>query len=90
MAQILVVALLVIACSLRAAWILAPAAARRAVARGLLTWPLPDALARPLRKHAAAASGGCACDGCDKSSDAATPKAAPALAPITFHRRPPR
>lgn len=88
MAQTLIVALLVLVCSLRAAWILAPAAVRRSVARALLTWPLPGMLATPLRRHAQAASAGCACDGCDSGSAAA--KAAPAVAPITFHRRLPR
>ena len=90
MAQTLVVALLVVFCSLRAAWILAPAAARRSIARGLLGWPLPRGLLALLRKHAQAASDGCACDGCDKGSDVAKPKAAPAIAPLTFHRRLPR
>ncbi|HEV7576653.1 MAG TPA: hypothetical protein VGO85_11460 [Caldimonas sp.] len=90
MTQTLVVAVLVAACSLRAAWILAPAAVRRAVARALLSWPLPRALATPLRKHARAASAGCACDGCDSGSAAQAKKAAPVVAPITFHRRLPR
>jgi hypothetical protein len=47
-------------------------------------------LAAPLRRHAQAASDGCACDGCDKGTDAARPKAASTVAPITFHRRLPR
>jgi len=58
MAQTFIVVLLVVVCSLRAAWILAPAAARRAIARALLAWPLPRTLAAPLRKHADAASDG--------------------------------
>ena len=90
MAQTLIVALLVAGCSLRAAWMLAPTAARRSVARALLAWPLPRMLAAPLRKHALAASNGCACDGCDKGADRAQPKPAPAVMPITFHRRLPR
>ena len=90
MAQPFIVAVLVIVCALRAAWILAPAAARRAVARTLLSWPLPSAFAEPLRKHADAASDGCACDGCNKGPDATKAKTAPAVAPITFHRRLPR
>ncbi|MEO5846001.1 MAG: hypothetical protein ABIQ33_14305 [Caldimonas sp.] len=89
MAQTLIVVLLVLACSLRAAWILAPAAARRAVARVLLAWPLPGVLSAPLRKHARAAKAGCACDGCDVAPANASPAAA-GVAPITFHRRPPR
>jgi len=90
MAQTLIVALLVAACSLRAAWILAPASARRSIARALLKWPLPRAVAMALHRHASAASDGCACDGCDKGSPAARPKTAPSVAPITFHRRAPR
>ena len=90
MTQVLVVALLVVACSLRAAWILAPAAARRRVAAALLARRLPTWLAAPLRKHAQAASGGCACDGCDNGADKARAKAAPVVAPIRFHRRLPR
>jgi hypothetical protein len=90
MAQTLIVALLVVACSLRAAWILAPATARRAVARALLARPLPAWLTAPLRKHAQAKGNGCACDGCDKAARASEPDAAPTVAPITFHRRLPR
>ena len=90
MAQVLVVALLVIVCSLRAAWILAPAGARRSVARALLSRRLPAWLAAPLRRHAQQASSGCACDGCDKGAAAAVSKTAPTVAPISFHRRLPR
>ena len=91
MTQVLVVALLVVACSLRAAWILAPATARGAIARALLARRPPGWQAARLRRHAQAASSGCACDGCDKGADAARPKdvaaVAPTIAPITFHRR---
>lgn len=90
MVESLIVAFLVVACALRAAWILAPAAARRSVARALLAWPLPRVLAAPLRKHAQAASAGCACDGCDGAPATAKPQAAGGVAPITFHRRVPR
>jgi len=95
MTQSLIVALLVVACSLRAAWILAPGAARRAVARALLTWRLPSAFAAPLRRHAQDAGEGCGCDGCDKGAGpggpkASKPKPGATVAPITFHRRPPR
>jgi hypothetical protein len=94
MVQSLIVAFLVIACALRAAWILAPAAARRPLARALLALPLPTRLAGALRKHADAAAG-CACDGCDRGSAAAKAPARVAgtsatVAPITFHRRLPR
>ena len=89
MAQTLIVAVLVVACALHAAWLLAPAAARRAVAKALLGLPLPAAFAARLRKHAEASNAGCACDGCDGAT--AAKKAAPgAAAPITFHRRLPR
>jgi hypothetical protein len=90
MAQTVIVALLVVACTLRAAWILAPRAARRSIARALLAWPLPATMAAALQKHAQAASEGCACDGCDKGTGAVKAKAAPTVAPITFHRRLPR
>lgn len=90
MVQTLIVAVLVVACSLRAAWILAPATVRRSVARVLLAWPLPRVLATPLRKHAQATSAGCACDGCDGAPATAKPQAAGGVAPITFHRRVPR
>jgi hypothetical protein len=94
MAQTLIVALLVLACSLRAAWILAPKALRRRAARAMLAWPLPSRVASALRKHAADEGAGCACDGCD--ANAAPGAAAPArpaagqTVPITFHRRLPR
>jgi hypothetical protein len=96
MTQSIVVAFLVIACTLRAAWILAPAAARRPLARALLALALPSGIAKALRKHVDAASG-CACDGCDRGSAAAKApaptagaNATPTIAPITFHRRLPR
>jgi hypothetical protein len=80
--QSAVVALLVPACALYAAWLLAPVALKRAAARGLLRWPLPAPIANALRRTADGAAG-CGCDGCD-----APPKAAPpAEAPITLHRR---
>ena len=89
MTQTLVVAVIVVACALHAAWILAPAALRRAWANALLALPLPARLAARLRKHAAATGGGCACDGCDGAT--AAKKTPPAAAvPITFHRRLPR
>ena len=103
MVQTLIVALLVVVCSLRAAWILAPASARRAAARRLLALalPIPGGLAARLRRHADDAGSGCACDGCDhaaapkdvksgKRSAGATSPSGPGVAPITFHRRLPR
>jgi hypothetical protein len=85
-AQSFVVALLVIACSVYAAWSLMPAAARRSVALALLKMPLPTSLAQALHKHTVAASG-CGCDGCDRGTGKA---ARPAVQAIRFHRRPPR
>lgn len=82
--QTAVVALLVPACTLYAAWKLAPAAWRRGAARGLLRLPLPAPLARRLQAAARAGST-CGCDGCDA---AAPPRAT--TAPVTLHRRPPR
>jgi hypothetical protein len=83
MLQILIVAVIVAACFLYAAWTLLPAAARRRIAVSALKWPLPQSAAAFMRKHASAA-GGCACDGCDQGA-AGTPKAA--TQPIRFHPR---
>ena len=92
MTQTLVVALLVVACSLRAAWILAAGggAPLRSRAR-CSTLAAAGALAARLRKHAQAASDGCACDGCDKGARPLGEADAGADdPPITFHRRLPR
>jgi hypothetical protein len=84
MLQTLIVALLVVGCSVYAGWTLMPAAARRAIAQSLLKLPLPSAFALKMRK-AATVSSGCGCDGCDHAP--AKPKA-PHV--VTFHPRPPR
>jgi len=84
--QALVVALLVAACSIYAAWVLMPGVARRALATTLLKLPLPSTMAGRLRK-AATASSGCGCDGCD-AAPAAPAKSATQV--VTFHPRPPR
>ena len=84
--QALVVALLVAACSVYAAWVLMPGVARRALATTLLKLPLPSAAAGRLRK-AATASSGCGCDGCDAAT---APPAKSATQVVTFHPRPPR
>ena len=81
--QTLIVALLVLGCSVYAAWTLMPAAARRVIALSLLKLPLPNALALTLRK-AATVSSGCGCDGCDHAPAKAAPKA-PQV--VTFHPR---
>ena len=49
--QAVIVALLVVACSLYAAWTLMPAAARRGIARTLLKLPLPGAVKRRLQRQ---------------------------------------
>ena len=84
--QNLIVALLVPACTLYAAWKLMPSAARRSLASSMLRLPhLPGPLEAGLRKHAQAASG-CGCDGCDRSEKSPSTKA-PAAQPVTFHPR---
>ncbi len=84
--QALIVALLVAACSVYAAWVLMPGVARRALATTLLKLQLPSAVAGRLRK-AATASSGCGCDGCD-AAPAQSAKSATQV--VTFHPRPPR
>ena len=84
--QIVVVALIVAACTSYAAWTLMPAASRRWLALRLLDLPLPERIASTLRKHATGRSG-CACDGCDRG---AAKKAPAAVQPIRFQPRPPR
>ena len=82
--QLLIVFLLVSACSLYAAWVVMPSVARRFVARRLLRLPLGQTLKAPLSR-AASASSGCDCSGCDKVVDAK--REAPATQPIRFHAR---
>jgi hypothetical protein len=84
-AQSLVVALVVASCTVYAAWRLLPAAARRGIATALLGLPLPEGIARFMRKHSVAA-GGCACEGCDH----AAPKPESGVHVIVFQRRPGR
>ncbi|HEY1392294.1 MAG TPA: DUF6587 family protein [Methylibium sp.] len=83
--QSLIVALLVVGCSLYAAWTLAPKAAQRALAAGLLRLKLPAAIATKLGR-VARASGGCSCDGCD-AGNAAPRKPQGGPAPLRFHPR---
>jgi hypothetical protein len=85
--QALIVALVVIGCTVYAAWTLMPAAARRAIASSLLKWPLPEALAAKMRK-AATVTSGCGCDGCDHAPAKKAAPAAPQV--VTFHPRPKR
>ena len=84
--QTTTVTLLVLGCSVYAAWTLMPSAARRALATALLRWPLPEGLVLSLRKSAKASSG-CGCDGCDR---AAPKPPATSVHKITFHPRAPR
>jgi hypothetical protein len=86
--QAIVVAVLVAACAVYAAWTLAPRAARRALAGALLkrAWPAP--VVRFLERHAQA-DAGCGCDGCDAAEKRA-PAAPGGAQPVTFHRKPPR
>ena len=86
LAQNLVVALIVGACTVCALWSLLPAAARRFLAIRALRLPLPPLLAAPLRRAAQVAHG-CGCDGCDR---AASKPVASATQRVTFHPRPPR
>jgi len=81
--QNLLVALIVIACTGYAVWVLIPGTLRRAAAQQALKlrWPAP--IATRLQK-AAKVSGGCGCDGCD----AKPLKPTDAGQPIRIHRRP--
>ena len=90
--QSIIVTLLVLACSARAAWTLMPAAARRVLATTMLRWPLPGGLAARLRTSAQPDSG-CAsgCASCDHSAPKAGSGSSPgALQKIAFHPRRPR
>jgi len=75
-----------------AAWSLMPQAARRALAKGLLRWPLPRSLAKFLQQ-AAQAQAGCNCSGCDrapsniKKADKRSAAEAATTQPLVFHPR---
>ena len=100
--QGLIVALVVVACTVYAVWTLMPGAARRSLAGSMLKIVLLNGrqiggesrLTVKLRR-AAQASSGCACDGCDrapKTARTAAPETNPAagasdLKVITFHPR---
>ena len=81
--QTTIVAIVVPACTLYAAWLLAPAGLKRRAARLLLTTPLPRPIAGALQRAATGASA-CGCDGCDST---AKKPGTPAAAPVTLHRR---
>ncbi|HEY2190569.1 MAG TPA: DUF6587 family protein [Caldimonas sp.] len=88
-AQWAIVAVVVLASAVYAAWTLMPASLRRVLATAALKLPLPAVLATRIRSQAANASS-CGCSGCDRNSlatkraETATPAAA---RPITIHRR---
>jgi hypothetical protein len=90
-AQWIVVAVVVFASAIYAAWTLMPASLRRLVATALLALPLPAAIAARLRDRAGDDSS-CGCSGCDRnllSRPGAGATAASAARPITLHRRTP-
>jgi hypothetical protein len=88
-AQSAIVAVVVLASAVYAAWTLMPASLRRTFATAALKLPLPAMIAARIRAHAANASS-CGCSGCDRNplSTKSTEAAATAAArPITIHRR---
>lgn len=80
--QGLLVAAIVIACTVYAAWTLMPSAWRRGLAQRLQNRRWPGPVTRYL-KRTASAPAGC---GCDAGCEAAKPPAA--AQPIRIHRRP--
>ena len=90
-AQWALVALIVGASALYAAWTLMPASLRRVVATAALRLPLPRTVAARMRAHAENASS-CGCSGCDRnplSAGRESDEPAPTVRPITVHRRRP-
>lgn len=85
--QELLVALIVLACTVYAAWTLMPSALRRAIAQRLQHWPWPPLLARSLRR-AALAPTGCGCDGCDAKAPGSPRAPAAQQHTIRIHRQP--
>ena len=63
--QNLLVFSIVFACSIYALWVLMPVAARRFIAKRLLSLPLGSTF-RTVFQRAASATTGCDCSGCDK------------------------
>ena len=85
--QTVIAAALVLGCTTYAGFKLMPAALRRRMAGLLLRWThLPAPLAATLLRETQ--SGGCGCDGCDRSVPATRP--ATQAQRITFHPRRPR
>lgn len=67
-AQHFIVSLIVLTCSVYAAWVLMPAVARRFLASRLLRFPVPNAWLAMLQRTTTQSSG-CDCSGCDKAVD---------------------
>ena len=87
--QYLVVAVVVLACTVSAGWTLMPGALRRRCAAALVALPWPGPAARWLARQATpAAARGCA--GCAASASALAAPLGSDPTPITFHRRPPK
>ena len=84
--QTTLVAIIVPACVLYAAWLLAPAGLKRRAAQRMLSAPLPRPVAAALQRLTVGANA-CGCDGCDSAAKDAS--AAAAAVPITLHRRRP-
>jgi hypothetical protein len=81
--QNLLVAVIVLACTVYAVWALLPAGWRRALARRLATAPWPAPIKRRLQQ-ASQAGNACGCNGCDRG---AAPAAKPEAHPVRFHPR---
>lgn len=80
-AQHFIAILIVLNCSVYAAWVLMPAVARRFLATRLMRFPVPNAWLAMLQRTANPSSG-CNCSGCDKAVDL-QPK--PKTQVIRFH-----
>lgn len=85
--QMVIVFLLVSACSLYALWVLMPAVVRRFLAQRLQRLPMGQTLKTRLARVATASSG-CDCSGCDKVVK--VKRDGPMVQPIRFHARPKR
>ncbi len=83
--QNLLVALIVLACTVYAVWALLPAGWRRSLAARLAAAPWPAPIQRRLQQ-AAQRGNACGCNGCDRGAPSAKPPA-PDAQPIRFHPR---
>ncbi len=80
MMQNLLVAVIVLACTVYAVWALLPTGWRRALAKRLAAAPWPAPLKRRLQQ-ATQPGNACGCSGCEL----AEPKAKPEEQPVRFH-----